>query len=207
MKRIFNIIKKFNRNKIIRNYFKNNKVTKLHIGCGSNILEGWLNADLESGDIILDARRKLLLKDNSFDFIFNEHFLEHLEYPKEALFFLKECNRILKNNGVIRIGVPDTKYCLNAYVNNNSLYFKLAKEKWHPKELTTKMEHINYHFRHDGQHKFSYDYETIKKILKLARFNKVIRSSYNKSKFLELRIDKWDIPGTLYIEAIKLVRN
>ncbi len=32
--------------KLLSNYIKESKTLKLHIGCGKNILEGWVNADM-----------------------------------------------------------------------------------------------------------------------------------------------------------------
>ena len=44
--------------------------------------------------------------ENTFDFIYSEHFLEHL-FIDEALELLKESRRILKPGGVMRIVTPD----------------------------------------------------------------------------------------------------
>jgi predicted SAM-dependent methyltransferase len=49
---------------------------------------------------------KLNFKNNQYDFIFSEHFFEHL-YLDEAIDLFSECNRILKPNCVMRIVVPD----------------------------------------------------------------------------------------------------
>ena len=48
----------------------------------------------------------LRFDDSSIDYIFSEHFFEHL-FLDEALSLLKECCRILKPYGVIRTCVPD----------------------------------------------------------------------------------------------------
>jgi predicted SAM-dependent methyltransferase len=52
------------------------------------------------------AGDRLNFDDNTFDFIFSEHFFEHL-FMNEAFELLKECYRILKPHGVLRIVVPD----------------------------------------------------------------------------------------------------
>jgi len=44
--------------------------------------------------------------DNSIDFIYSEHFFEHLFFD-EAFALFRECHRILKPYGVIRTCVPD----------------------------------------------------------------------------------------------------
>ncbi len=49
---------------------------------------------------------RLPFEDDSFDFIFSEHFLHHL-FLDEACSLLRECRRILAPHGVIRTVVPD----------------------------------------------------------------------------------------------------
>lgn len=49
---------------------------------------------------------RLPFDDASMDFIFSEHFFEHLFF-NESIALFKECRRILKPNGVIRTVVPD----------------------------------------------------------------------------------------------------
>lgn len=43
--------------------------------------------------------------DKSIDYIFSEHMFEHLKLT-EAVKMLKECRRVLKKNGVLRITLP-----------------------------------------------------------------------------------------------------
>ena len=64
------------------------------------------------------AGDKLDFADNTFDFIFSEHFLEHF-FMDEALELLKEFNRILKPYGVLRTVVPDAD--LRTYDNIEAL--------------------------------------------------------------------------------------
>lgn len=49
---------------------------------------------------------RLDFADNSFTFIFSEHFFEHLFFD-EAAALLRECERVLKPGGIIRTVVPD----------------------------------------------------------------------------------------------------
>jgi predicted SAM-dependent methyltransferase len=49
---------------------------------------------------------RLPLDDNSIEYIYSEHFFEHL-FLDEAIALLKECHRVLKTHGVIRTCVPD----------------------------------------------------------------------------------------------------
>ena len=74
---------------------------KLHLGCGGHHLEGWENHDVD-----VDIRNWLPYEDNSVDFIFSEHVVEHIR-PFEAWNYFEECFRILKPCGVVRTTVPD----------------------------------------------------------------------------------------------------
>jgi predicted SAM-dependent methyltransferase len=173
---------------------------KLHLGCGPNIKHGWLNIDLyQRADLKLDLREDLPFPDNSFSIIYNEHFFEHVDYPVPATDFLKECLRVLKPGGVTRIGVPDTEWPLQEYCDvRNDDYFGIARQSWHPAWCTTPMEHINYHFRQDGEHRFAYDFTTLEKVLLLSGFVNVTRVDFDPAIDSESRKT-----GTLYVTALK----
>ena len=49
---------------------------------------------------------KLDFPDGEFSFVFSEHFFEHI-WPDEAFALFRECFRVLRQNGVLRISVPD----------------------------------------------------------------------------------------------------
>jgi predicted SAM-dependent methyltransferase len=78
----------------------NKQMRKLNLGCGSNILSGWENHDAD-----LDITKPLPHEDNSIDFIFAEHVVEHTTTP-DAVRFFTESYRILKPDGILRIAVP-----------------------------------------------------------------------------------------------------
>src|SRR3989304_4808010 len=93
------------RNDLIADYTRTEPVKKLHIGAGSNRLEGWLNTDLipETPDILyLDATVKLPFVDSTFQYVYSEHMIEHVPY-KGALTVFREAYRILQPVGKIRV--------------------------------------------------------------------------------------------------------
>ncbi len=63
----------------------------------------------------LDARKGIPWPDHTVDYLVAFHFLEHIT-RQEGAAFLKECLRVLKVGGVIRIGVPDTELIASTYV-------------------------------------------------------------------------------------------
>ena len=96
------------------------------IQCSSTERTCWINADIldlsewskEHGYNFqqFDARQGIPWSDGSVDLIIASHFLEHITRA-EGDRFLKECSRVLKPGGVLRITVPDTKLIAAAYGN------------------------------------------------------------------------------------------
>ena len=180
--------------------YASHELDKLHLGCGLNRKAGWLNVDLfPPADLTLDLREKFPFPENTFTVIYSEHFFEHIDYPVVAGKFLAECFRVLKSGGLIRLGVPDTEWPLQEYCKvRNDGYYQLAKKTWHPSWCTMEMEHINYHFRQDGEHRFAYDFETLRKVLQIAGFSNVTKTNFDPGVDSESRKI-----GTLYVTAVR----
>lgn len=49
---------------------------------------------------------RLEFEDDSFGFIYSEHFFEHLHFD-EAIELFRECRRVLTSSGILRVVVPD----------------------------------------------------------------------------------------------------
>jgi SAM-dependent methyltransferase len=105
------------RGAIIESYLATHQTPKLQIGAGDHILRGWLNSDLApsaSEIIFVDARQPLPFEDQTFEYVFSEHLIEHLTY-REGLYLLRETHRILKPGGKIRIATPDIEAIIGLY--------------------------------------------------------------------------------------------
>ena len=74
---------------------------KLHLGCGKVFLDGWENHDSD-----VDICKPLPFVNDSVDFIFTEHVIEHIT-PSDGWRFFVECKRVLRVGGVIRTAFPD----------------------------------------------------------------------------------------------------
>jgi predicted SAM-dependent methyltransferase len=101
----------------IRRYLRHHTVRKLQLGTGGSLLEGWLNTDqlpYSRKVAFLDATRPFPLPDASIDFILSEHHIEHITYP-QATVMLRECARVLRPGGRIRIATPDLEQILRLY--------------------------------------------------------------------------------------------
>jgi predicted SAM-dependent methyltransferase len=146
---------------------------KLHVACGNVILPGWVNIELElysdGVDVAWDVRQPLPLPDASVEYIYHEHFLEHLTIP-EALAFLRDCHRLLRPGGVLRIAMPDLSECVRQYHENDwrQPWMKQYGYEW----IATRAEMINIAFR-EWEHKWLYDHEELHRRLREAGFTTI----------------------------------
>jgi SAM-dependent methyltransferase len=173
---------------------------KLNLGCGKNSKKGWINIDLfeRTVDLQLDLREPWPFRDGVVSYIYSEHLFEHLEFHEEVPRFLAEALRVLEPGGVFDVVVPDTELPLKAYGDPNASYWTSLAKRWHPEWCQTQLDHINYHFRQDGDHEFAWDFDTLARTLKSAGFQCVGRREFNPrmdSKEREL--------GSLYMTGTK----
>ncbi len=123
----------------------------------------------------VDVRYGLPYPDGSAEFINASHLIEHLSRD-EARDFLKECRRILKPDGKLRIGTPDLKKLIEAYTQGDMNRFN----EHQPDEYKNSPSQADRFWRIlTPDHKTIYDYEALKQLLeetgfkpKKARFNK-----------------------------------
>lgn len=114
---------------------------KLNLGCGSQVLEGWVNVDYALGARLMkipffrafnrktnlfnidwddriflhDLTTRLPWADSSVDVVYSSHTLEHFS-KNHGRRFLAECHRVLRKNGIFRVVVPDLKYSVIEYI-------------------------------------------------------------------------------------------
>lgn len=177
---------------------------KLHLGCGHNLLEGWVNIDgwripPKPGCEFIehDLTKGIPQPDNSVDLIFTEHFLEHIE-REEAVVLLRDCRRALKPGGVMRIVVPDLGYLVQKYVANDLNWG--GEGGWQPKDRCTM---LNQGMRSWG-HRHLYDHDDMVRLLDEAGFKDFPPVPWRVSKTPELHaLEVRPQHGDLRFEALK----
>jgi predicted SAM-dependent methyltransferase len=186
---------------------------KLHIGCGSNLLEGWVNTDLEptsSRVTALDATKPFPFESNSFDYVFSEHMIEHINYI-EGVNMLSECNRVLKPRGRIRISTPNLQFLIELYRDPDKdihrRYAAWAIPKFSSWAPTGGAAFVVNNFVRAWGHKFVYDEASLTASLLMTGFFKIRRLVLNASEDTELQgleyADRLP-PGFLELETMTL---
>lgn len=90
----------------------------LNFGCGGIFHPDWTNLDASpvSPDVVAhDLRQRFPFADGTFDAAYGSHVLEHLE-PDAAEEVLRDCFRILRPGGIVRIAVPDLESIARLYL-------------------------------------------------------------------------------------------
>jgi predicted SAM-dependent methyltransferase len=158
---------------------------KLHLACGDRLLDGWANLDEEPvrpGVIPLDLRLPLPMAAESVDFIFSEHFIEHLSKgAAEAL--LRESRRVLAGDGVIRLSTPDLRYIARKYLDGDVAEWHDEDALWFP---PTPCDMVN-EMMHNWGHQYIYDRDTLLQLLTDCGFRNVQDVRWRESEHPELR--------------------
>ena len=193
-----------------RRYLDSHSVRKLQIGAGKNIRPGWLNTNFypvrpfSTSTIFLDATRSFPLPDNSFDYVFSEHMIEHIPYEGGRNMLL-ECHRVLRPDGVLRIATPDMAF-LMSLMDGDLSDLERSYIDWSAQEFlgspvpASGLTVANNYFRAWG-HAFIYDRATLVLALERAGFVEVEQRAVNESAERELTgIDNIDRMPAGYLE-------
>lgn len=177
-----------------------NSTASLNIGCGSLALEGWENIDSDISLInwfkthnrellsffkVKDALKDFNYADESVDRIYLSNFIEHLE-PIECRKLLTNCHNSLKNDGRIRIVVPDMSVILNKYDNGKMDDFNEGQPEMF--DIATSPAKLAYmlfgnlynadpkyqHGNHYLGHKMAYNYSSLRDLLVEIGFKDIV---------------------------------
>ncbi|WP_026212446.1 class I SAM-dependent methyltransferase [Longispora albida] len=157
-------------------------VRRVQIGGGKRLLPGFCNIDIaDPADLVTDVREGIPLPDGSVEFVFTEHFLEHVDYPVSAKTVLAECHRILEPGGELVVGVPDAAFVLAGYAAGDAGVREQLMSRWYGRrdglhDYDTYLGVVNLVFRDQdastrySPHLWAYDYETLSALCRQAGF-------------------------------------
>lgn len=176
------------------------EVRRLHVGCGTEILEGWCNVDIQDlpgVDVVVDVTREFPFRD--IEYIFSEHFIEHLGF-EAAVRFLQDCLRSLRPGGVLRLTTPNLDWVWSTHYSLNA-----GGEEKHRQTYM-----LNRAFYAWG-HRFLFSPQLLESLLRAVGFAQVCRQTYGESSHADLRgIERHqeyggspELPDLLVYEAVK----
>jgi predicted SAM-dependent methyltransferase len=99
-----------------------NKLPCLNLGCGYHFHPAWTNVDFVStGETVLahNLLEGIPFPDDAFDVVYHSNVLEHF-LMEDGERFMKECLRVLKPGGTLRIAVPDLEQIIRQYLRIRS---------------------------------------------------------------------------------------
>ena len=173
---------------------------KLHVGCGRNRMQGWINADIAPrADLIVMLQKRLPFRSGALERIYSEHVLEHVPYAS-AVYFLREAYRTLRPGGVIRIAMPDLDDLIDGYQKD---WRRFDWVNWPAHRfIKTRAEMINIAFRWWG-HQHLYNREELERALREAGFEHCSFRQPGESDFPELRGLETREESRLIVDAVK----
>lgn len=186
---------------------------KLNLGCYTiQFGHNWLNIDILNLPHLyehaqrtgchfmsLDVRYGLPWSDGTADYLFSSHMIEHLTY-EEGERLMKECYRILKPGGAMRIAVPDVRKMAEAYLNNECTNWDAFNEPC--KTSKSQAERFWRVLTHD--HKAAYDFQAMSVLCQGAGFQNIQKREYNEGLPVFMEETKDLFPEiSLYVEVIK----
>jgi predicted SAM-dependent methyltransferase len=177
--------------------FRAESPLRLHVGCGREALEGWVNIDIQTyaeADVALDITQGIPYHD--VELIYSEHTLEHLDV-ESALQFLVESNRVLLEEGWLRLTTPNLDWVWDNIYSSQPGPNRLEKAIW-----------ANRSFYGWG-HRFLWNREALEAALRAAGFSEIRWCEYGHSDRPELdglerhqkHPDQSDCPHVLVVEA------
>ena len=172
-------------------YLRKTVKPKLHIGGGRRLLDGWLNTDIEliPNVMRMDATEPFPFAENTFQYLYTEHMIEHVPYQKGAR-MLQECHRVMRDGAVIRVITPNLAAILGLYKDelgpDQQEYLQWFCRTFVQEGRPDAVSAINAMFRNWG-HQFLYDDNTLSDSMCAAGFRAVHRCVLGESAHLELQ--------------------
>jgi predicted SAM-dependent methyltransferase len=148
--------------------------SRLHLGCGSRTIPGWLNVDVAKSDHDVDLVEPLPWADGHFRVIVSQHVIEHLELETELVPLLRELRRVADPDCEVWLSCPDLEKVCRGYIEDKGRGLIEDRETRMHTDLGLNgipPQHIiNRLFHQSGEHKNLFDFELLEWALRRAGF-------------------------------------
>lgn len=178
--------------RVVQKYLESTSIRKLHLGCGPNVLDGWLNTDISASKerIYLDAGKPFPFPDGTFDYVYSEHVIEHISYPG-SLVMLSETYRVLKSGGKVRISTPNLRFLIELFETQKTdvqrRYIEWSRRFFPDGAVGLPETFVLNNFVRLWGHRFIYDEETLRSTLTNAGFTNLTKCSVGESSVAAFR--------------------
>lgn len=164
---------------------------RLNLGCDTCYLvdRGWVDIDINphAPHVVKADACALPYRDNSADFVFHSHLIEHMTYDK-GLALLRECYRVLKPGGRVRVSTPDLKFLARLIMRPRNFDDYLAFQcKNKPHESQSRVCFTVNRFVRDWGHLYIWDYESLHRSMLSVGFRDISSHLVSESDCQELR--------------------
>ena len=210
---------------------------RLHLGCGVDVVPGWVNIDkspsvllsrapslrkalgrvglltpeqargFPPGAVRADVSKRIPAADASAEFAYSSHMIEHLS-RWQALAFFRECRRVLRPGGVLRLATPDLEEMIRDYGHNRSPL--LAEQPTRADAFCAEygaysdppglVRRLVKKWLGGDSHQWLYDAESLTFLLRESGFAEVTRWSYRKGTVPDLDLVEHR-ERSLFVEA------
>lgn len=205
---------------------------KLNIGCGRNVISGWVNID--NSPSVLIARVPFLkfllfhtglMSREQYENVWSKNMFwrdvsKKIPYPDDSVAkiysshflehlskdegekFISESFRVLKKDGIMRLVVPDLLFHARRYIAD------VSSENCKGRQPHDDFLHNIYGAyltkkRFGAHHRYMYDWPTLDALFKKAGFRRVILQKYRSGIDAELNISDNRPEDSLHIDAVK----
>lgn len=181
---------------------------RLHLGCGSRIVPGFLNVDVTGSELDLDfASGALPFADGAFDAVVSQQVIEHLDLESELIPLLRELVRVLAPGGEAFLACPDMESICRSYLADGGAALLADRQKRWPDFNLRGMppsHMVNILFHQAGEHVNLFDFQLLSHVLREQGFREIerIREPDLLARFPEMPLrDDDDI--SLYVRAVR----
>jgi len=198
------------------------------LGCNKLLIKGWLNIDFVPKSSFVEGEfyplavsthseyfflnwnltKGLPAENDSLEFVYHSHFLEHLTY-RNGLNILGEIYAALKIGGRHRLVVPDLEVYCRAYLDtkNKFLFDYQSTETAIQSEIYETRGSIFISQFYEHGHKMGWDFDTLSLALKKIGFKNIRRTECRESDFPDIHkleiCDSFRVAESMFVECEK----
>jgi predicted SAM-dependent methyltransferase len=180
---------------------------KLHLGCGTRKVAGWINVDVWGSEFDVDiASGRLPWHDGVFSAVVSQHVIEHLDLQTQLLPLARELRRVVRPGGEVWLSCPDLEKVCRSYVEDRAARLAADRRQRMPSQALPPgmptQHFVNWLFQQGGEHQNLYDLELLAWVMQEAGFPSCARVTEADvlARFPEFPVRGDDVQS-LYVKA------